>query len=195
MLDTIKGRFSVRKYADKPVSDEDLNAVLEGAQFAQSARNSQDWRFVIVRKKETRDSLVTACCNQLFVANAPVVIVCCGINTDYVMTCGQHSYPIDVSIAMENMALVAHDRGLGTCWLGSFYENEVKSELGIPKDGVRIVGILTLGYPALHAPAKNREPCEAIVRFEKWKFPPISNSMFFNRLKRLIRRKLHAIFK
>ncbi len=171
VLEAVRGRFSVRKYTDKPVTDENLNAVLEGARLAQSAKNFQDWRFVVVRNKQTREALVPACKNQQFVANAPVVIVCCGINTDYILTCGQHSYNIDVSIAMENMVLVAHDIGLGTCWLGAFYEDQVKNVLGIPSKGVRVVGILTLGHPAVSAPAKKREPLDAIVSYEKWAWP------------------------
>lgn len=171
VLEAVKGRYSVRKYLDKPVPDEDLQAVLESAQFAQSAKNFQDWRFVVVRDKKIRENLVPACKNQQFVAAAPISIVCCGINTDYILTCGQHSYALDVSIAMENMALTAHDRGLGTCWLGAFYEDQVKRVLAIPGKGVRVVGILTLGYAAVSAPTKKREPLDAIVSYDAWTWP------------------------
>lgn len=84
------------------------------------------------------------------------------------MTCGQHTYNLDVAIAMENMCLTAYELGLGTCWLGAFYEDQVKDLLGIPEDGVRVVGLLTIGYPAVQAPDKRREPLETIVRYEKW---------------------------
>ena len=84
------------------------------------------------------------------------------------MTCGQNTYNLDVAIAMENMALVAHELNLGACWLGAFYEDQVKALLGIPVDGVRIVGLLAIGHPAVHAPQKKREPLETIVRYETW---------------------------
>ena len=96
------------------------------------------------------------------------------------MTCGQYSYTLDVAIAMENMALVAYERGLGTCWLGAFYEDKVKNILSIPEDDVRVVGMLTLGYPTLEStlrgkikkspvsPSKNRHSLETIVKYEKW---------------------------
>ena len=115
-----------------------------------------------------RQKLSVAAKGQDFVRHAPVVIVCCGIGTDYIMTCGQHSYSLDVSIAMENMALVAHDIGLGTCWLGAFYEDQVKKLLDIPEENVRVVGLLTLGYPAVEARTKIRKPLEKIVSHEKW---------------------------
>lgn len=85
------------------------------------------------------------------------------------MTCGQNTYNLDVAIAMENMALTAHDIGLGTCWLGAFYEDQVKELLGVPRDGVRVVGILTVGHPAERkTPVKNREPLETIAKYETW---------------------------
>ena len=168
VLDAIKGRFSVRKYTSEPVSDSDLATILEAARFSQSANNFQDWRFIVVRDESMRKKLVPAAKNQRFVGEAPVVIVCCGINIDYIMTCGQHTYNIDVAIAMENMTLIAHELHLGTCWLGAFYEDRVKELLGIPVEGVRIVGIMTLGHPAVQAPPKRREPLEKIIRYEIW---------------------------
>lgn len=168
VLDAVKGRFSVRSYTSQPVSDSDLSQILEAARFSQSAKNFQDWRFVVVKDESMKQKLVPACRNQHFVAEASVVIACCGINIEYVMTCGQNTYNLDVAIAMENMALVAHELNLGACWLGAFYEDQVKALLGIPVDGVRIVGLLAIGHPAVHAPQKKREPLETIVRYETW---------------------------
>ncbi len=168
VIDSIRDRFSVRKYIAKEVSKEDITAVLEAARFSQSAKNLQDWRFIVVKDKKMRNSLAEAAKGQRFVAEAPVVIACCGIGTDYVMTCGQHSYNIDVAIAMENMVLAAYEMGLGTCWLGAFYEDQVKKLLGIPENDVRVVGLLTLGYSAVKTKIKYRKPLKEIVRYEKW---------------------------
>ena len=168
VIDAIKSRFSVRNYLPDPVSDNDLDTILEAARFSQSAKNLQDWRFIVVKDENTRQKLSIAAKGQLFVAQAPVVIVCCGINIDYTMTCGQHSYNLDVAIAMENMSLVAHELGLGTCWLGAFYEEQVKKELNIPEEDVRVVGLLTIGCPAVEASPKSRNLPEEIIRYEKW---------------------------
>ena len=168
VIDAIKGRFSVRKYTSEPVNNLDLTTILEAARLSQSAKNFQDWRFIVVRDESMRKKLVPAAKNQSFVGEAPVVIVCCGINTDYVMTCGQHTYNIDVTIAMTHMCLVAHELKLGTCCVGAFYEDQVKELLGIPEEGVRVVTLLTLGHPAVQVPEKKREPIEIIVRYEKW---------------------------
>ena len=151
VLKIIKNRYSVRKYQSRPVKDDHLKEILEAARNAQSAKNRQDWRFIIVRNETLRQKLADAARGRQFVGEAPMIIVCCGINTDYKMTCGQYSYVIDVAIAMENMALAAWECGLGSCWLGAFYEDRVKGILNIPDEDIRVVGMLTLGYPALGA--------------------------------------------
>lgn len=168
VLDVIRARFSVRRYSTEQIEERVLETVLEAARLSQSAKNKQDWRFIVVRNDETRRKLAEAAKGQSFVAEAPAVIVCCGVDISYIMTCGQASYPIDIAIAMENMALVAWELGLGSCWLGAFWEDRVKEILGIPGENVRVVGMLTLGYPEAQAPAKNRLPLEKIVRHERW---------------------------
>lgn len=168
VLDAIKTRFSVRRYQSAPLAEDDLSAILEAARFSQSAKNRQEWRLIVVRDGRTRERLAVAAKEQAFVAAAPAIIVCCGVGLDYVMTCGQPSYPIDIAIAMENMALAAWERGVGSCWLGAFHEDQVKNILGIPEDGVRVTGMLTLGYPAMEAPVRNRLPLGETVRFERW---------------------------
>ncbi len=168
ILKVIKNRYSVRAYQDRPVAPEVLQTVLEAARQAPSARNMQDWRFVVVQDGAVRKRLMAAANNQAFVAQAPVVIACCATQPDYVMRCGQRTAPIDVAIAMDHMTLQAVEEGLGTCWIGSFYEDQVKEILGIP-DGVTVIELLTLGYPADRPPAsKNRQPLDEIVAYEKW---------------------------
>ena len=137
--------------------------------MAPSARNLQEWRFVVVQDAETRRRLVTAANNQAFVGEAPAVIACCAANSDYTMRCGQKAYPVDVAIAMTHMALQAAEEGLGTCWIGSFYEDQVKALLGIP-ESVRVVELMTLGYPADQPKPKTREPMEKIVCYDRWRF-------------------------
>ena len=83
------------------------------------------------------------------------------------MTCGQYCYPIDVSIAVDHMSLMAASLGLGSCWIGAFYEDRVKKILGIPED-IRVVVMLTLGYPAESPAARPRKKLEEIVAYDAW---------------------------
>jgi nitroreductase len=168
VLEAITKRYSCRNYQDKAIEKEKLDDILEAARLAPSAKNLQDWRFVIVTDKQTKVKLAEAASSQKFLENAGAIIVACS-NSDYVMRCGQAVGPIDVAIAIEHICLQASELGLATCWIGSFYPEKVKPILGIPQD-ITIIELLALGYPADEKKEPNREPKENIVCFEKWRF-------------------------
>ena len=167
IMQAIRSRRSIRNYQDRPIEQEKLARVLEAGRLAPSARNLQDWRFIVVNDKEKRQKLSDAARGQVFVAQAPVVIAACGTQTEYIMTCGQYCYPIDVAIAIDHMSLMATAEGLGTCWIGAFYEDKVKEILGIPEK-IRVVVMLTLGYPAEAPAARPRMKLEEIVAYDGW---------------------------
>jgi nitroreductase len=167
VIDAIKARRSIRDYQDRPVEEEKLLKVLEAGRLAPSAKNMQDWKFIVVRDGEKRQRLSVAAKNQSFVAQAPVVIAACGTVTDYIMTCGQYTYPIDVAIAIGHMSLEAIDLGLGTCWIGAFYEDKVKEILGVPNN-IRVVVMMALGYPAELPASRTRKKLEEIVAYDGW---------------------------
>ncbi len=168
VMEAIKKRCSVRSYQDRSVEKEKLEMILEAARLAPSAGNRQEWRFIIVEDKNTRQRLTKAAKNQVSVSQAPVIIACCAETDNYTMTCGQLAYTIDLAIAIEHMALKATEEGLGTCWIGAFYEDQVKEILGIPKD-IRVVQLLILGYPDKPCPSpKDRLSFKEIVRYGGW---------------------------
>ncbi len=168
VMEAIKLRESVRSYQDKPVEEEKIQSILEAARLAPSASNRQEWRYVVVKNKETRQELMKAAGSQAFVGEAPVVIACCADTDNHLMRCGQLSYPIDLAISIDHMTLKAVEEGLGTCWVGAFNEEEVKRILAIPEK-IRVVELLPLGYPAASAPKeKTRKSPGEIVMEEKW---------------------------
>jgi len=167
VMEAVRTRESVRDYQDRPVEEEKLVRILEAARLAPSASNRQEWRYVVVRDAETRRELMKAAKNQRFVGQAPVVIACCAETDGHVMMCGQACYPIDVAISIDHMTLVAVEEGLGTCWIGSVDEAQTREILGIP-DHVRVVELLTLGYPVEIRGTKVRKSLEEIVRYDRW---------------------------
>ncbi len=167
VMDAIQQRFSVRKFKDYDIEDERLERVIEAARLASSARNLQEWRFVVVRNEKMRQSLAEAANGQQFVAEAPAVIVGCAVTSEHVMSCGLHCFPIDVSIAMAYMTLAAVEEELGTCWIGAFNADKVRDLLGIPDD-VIVVGLLPIGYPDAEAPPKKRHDLNEIMMEERW---------------------------
>lgn len=166
--EAIRRRYSCRSYADRPLEKKQLDMILEAARQAPSAKNLQDWRFVVVSDKATRKKLAVAANGQTFIENAGAIIVACTAS-DHVMRCGQAIGPIDVSIALEHMCLQATELGLATCWIGSFYADKVRAVVGIPEE-VQIIELLALGHPADSPKEHRREPIESIVSLEKWRF-------------------------
>jgi nitroreductase len=57
VLEAIKGRRSIRKYTQEPVSEEQVTQILEAGRWAPSRGNSQPWRFIVLKDAQTRIDL------------------------------------------------------------------------------------------------------------------------------------------
>jgi nitroreductase len=163
----IEVRRSIRRYKNIEVEDDKIDKILESARIAPSAANRQKWKFLVVKDDAKRVKLVDACNGQKFVAEAPVLIAACSTESDTVMPCGQYAYTVDLSIALSFMILQATELELGTCWLGAYNEDQVKTILEIPDD-IRIVGMITVGYADEKPAARPRKTIEEIVVREMW---------------------------
>jgi nitroreductase len=138
--EAVHKRQSVRAYDSTPIQDEKLNKVLEAARLAPSAGNIQPWHFIVVTDAEKRRKLARARFAK-FLSQAPTVIVGCGNQK-----ASPNWYAVDVAIAMQNMVLTTISEGLGTCWIGSFNEDQIKEMLRIPEK-FRVVALLAVGFP------------------------------------------------
>jgi nitroreductase len=169
IYDAIGTRTSVRSYRPTPVEDDKLRRILEAARLAPSGKNGQPWTFIVVRDLEIRTKLVEACRGQGYVAEAPVVIVACGReDLAYQKMWGYwNSLAVDIGISLEHLMLAAAAEGLGTCWIGAFIEEDVRTILEIPAD-VKIVALTPVGYPKGERARTPRKPLEKIVMHERW---------------------------
>ena len=166
-FETVAARRSIRRYQNRPVEKEKLSRILEAARLAPSADNRQEWRFVVVQKRDTIEKLGDAVYRQTFVTKAPVIIACCAARSEYPLKCGHPAYAIDIGIAGDHITLAAAALGLGTCWIGDFQEDRVREILNIP-DSVRVVELLTLGYPDENPSPRPRKDLSEIIYYEKW---------------------------
>lgn len=168
ILEEIVNRRSVRKYSSKPIETEKIERILVAARLAPTARNQQDWKLVLVKNTDIKDKLVDmASPHQQFLKLAPVIIAACALNPTYVMRCGHPAYLIDLAIVLEHVALQAVREGLGTCWIGSFYEEKAKAVLGIPRE-IRIVELMSLGYPEQVPAPMIRKSLSDLVSWDSW---------------------------
>ena len=174
----IKSRESIRDYSDKKVEDEKINFILECARLAPSWANKQCWQFLVVKDKKIINDLSETSPINLWLKNAPVVIVACGDPKQSGFRNDMHYFIADVSIALEHLVLAATDKGLGTCWIGGFNEKKVKEILEIPEN-IRVVALTPVGYPAekrhfagkitkMIVKSKKRISLDKIIHNNKW---------------------------
>ena len=164
VLKAIKERRTIREFTEGVPSEEQILTMLESARLAPSSINRQPWTFGVVRDKEKIKKIAKV--SQPYVENAPVVIV--GV-ADYVES--PEWYPVDLGIALEYMVLTAQAQGLGTCWVGTFEEEEVKKILKIPSKDLTIVAMLLVGYPKTIPDPKPRKKLEEIAFRDEWNNP------------------------
>ena len=191
-LQTIYERRSLRMFTDQPVSDRDLNTVLDAANQAPSAHNQQSWRFLVVRgdRKQELVQLVSAQASNFpkpsssllrmaarSMAGAPVVVAVA--NTGELIEHGTRLFKVDKdtardffrtmeiqssAAAVQNMLLAATSLGLGTVWLGVLYliKDEVLTFLGQPRG--EFMAVVPVGYPAKTGKGPNKRPLDELVR-------------------------------
>jgi len=150
LFETIRQRYSVRAYNDKPVSDEILRPILQAANDAPSAGNLQPFEIVVVRDAAKRLALAKTSYEQWFVAQAPVVLVFFTNperNREKYGQRGADFYAVqDATIACAYAQLAATAIGLGTCWIGAFDDQTVRDITAAPA-AWQPVAILPVGYP------------------------------------------------
>ncbi|MFG6343423.1 MAG: nitroreductase family protein [Lachnospiraceae bacterium] len=145
ILDTIKKRYSVRKYKNTPVEQEKIDAILEAAHCAPTAANMQPQKVLVVQKPENLAKF-SAGANTY---NAPLVmLVCADLNEVWVRPYdGKNMVDIDASIITDHMMLTATDLGLGSCWITYFDPKAIRTAFNLP-DNLIPVNILAIGYAA-----------------------------------------------
>lgn len=171
LFQAITTRRSVRKYKPIEVEWSKIADILEAGRHAPSAGNLQDWRFIVVRDRANIVALSAAAYDQHWMETAPVCIVVCSDlrNTEKLYGVrGTRLYTIqNSSAAIENMLLVSHAHGLGSCWVGAFDEEEVSGILHLPPF-IRAQAIITLGYPNENPKEPLKSGIETVTYFEGW---------------------------
>ncbi|MDD2214193.1 MAG: nitroreductase family protein [Oscillospiraceae bacterium] len=163
-MDLVHNRRSIRRYLPREVEDWKLKALGEAFRLAPSARNGQHWKLYLVRNPELRAKLRQATTSQPdMLAQAPVIVVAAGLPAPE-MACGQSTNTVDLAIACSFVMLEAEELGLGFCWMGSFYAEEVRQALNLPPEQ-RIVAIAPLGYAAEQPEPRSRLAAEDVVTY------------------------------
>jgi len=181
----IRSRWSPRAFSNRPVSNEDLQAVLEAARWAASSSNEQPWRFLVARRSDTADFqkllglLVEG--NQAWAKFAPVLIIMAAkSNFSHSGARNRHGMH-DAGAALAQLMLQATALGMQAHGMAGFDHERARSELGIPDD-YEAAAAVALGYPGspdqlperyrnAEVAKRERKPLEEIAFSAAWKKP------------------------
>ena len=183
MISTMKERRSIRKYSDRPVSEELINELLSVAMRASNTGNMQLYSVVVTRDEENKKKLSPAHFNQPMITEASVVLTFCADANRFVKWAEQRNAhagfdnlqtfmtaSIDAMLFAEAFAEAAEEKGLGICYLGTttYNADKIIDVLNLPELVVPITTI-TVGYPKEPLPAvSERLPLEAVMHKEQY---------------------------
>ena len=173
-MQAIQDRRTVRKFEEQPVTEEQVNTLLESIRWAESWANTQCWEVVVVRNEEIKAQLQETMAKgnpgAKSVVQAPVVFAVCaklqtsGFYKDQAPTKFGDWFMFDLGIASQNLSLAAHSMGLGSVMLGLFDHDQAAQVLKVPQ-GYELVTLIPVGVPAKIPSAPNRK---GIHEFTHW---------------------------
>jgi F420 biosynthesis protein FbiB-like protein len=194
LRDLILTRRSIRSFRDAPISADTIRELLADVQWSPSPHNTQPWRFTVLTQRRDRYRLASAMAERLAgelradglpqerierlasrsrerVTGAPVVILC-SLEGD-----GLVHYPDErrnrlewemavqsVGAALQTLFLLAHDRGIGSCWMAApMYCPEIVREVLSLPDTYVPQALALLGYAENPGTIRPRRPFEQVV--------------------------------
>lgn len=167
LMSCIQNRRSIRKYTDRAVTRDDIRQILTAASWAPSGNNLQPWRFFVVMENEDlKARLAALTVYNNWVSTAPCLIAVF-LDTDALdnnkIASVRLKHSQAIGAAIQNMLLMAHDCGLGTCWIGEILKNQetVRNLLAVP-DTCELMAVIALGYPE-KAGQSTRRPLQEVI--------------------------------
>jgi nitroreductase len=167
--DVIRSRRNVRRYEDRPISEDDLERVLEAARRTPSSSNEQRWDFVVVRDKDRLERLSHVWRGAAHIPGSAATIALIAPEADDPRV--RESIAYDLGQVTMSIMLGAADLGIGTGHSAARDQEVARDVLGFP-DGYYCAWLIGLGYPA-DRPLKpiekpSRRPFEDVVHHEQW---------------------------
>jgi len=186
VFDAIKGRRSCRSFLPDPIPENDLEKVLDAANWAPSPLNGQPWEFVVITAKEVKEKIFADADRsrqwaiersgwkwlgkyQLdFLRTSPVMIAVIGdpekTGADMFQEEGGVAYQHACAAAIQNMHLAAHALGYSTLWFTLFDKKAMREILDVARQRMPLA-LVCLGKPASNMPAVQRKDVKEKVRY------------------------------
>ena len=179
-LDAIRARRSIKRFSNRPIGREQVEALLDAATLAPNHRLTQPWRFYVLgpqaryayglalgeRKARKLDDAGRGRALRETVAEEhralPCMIAVAVVTSDE-PEAREEDYAAAM-MAVQNMALAAVELGLGTHIKtgGVMGDAAARAAAGVAANE-RIVAIVNVGEPAEMPPAKPRNPAASLT--------------------------------
>jgi len=147
VLEAILSRRSIRRYTSEPVTDQEIDILLQAAMAAPSSGNARPWHFIVVRNQETLNEIARCHPYAGMLPQAKAAILVCA---DEKLENHPGRWPQDCAAATENILLAAHAQGIGAVWIGLYPEierlNAIKKIFNMPET-VHPLSLVGLGRP------------------------------------------------
>lgn len=183
-IDAIQHRTSVRKFRPEPVPREIIERVLDCAVRAPNHKLTEPWRFAVLTGRAVGKLAELRARHRLeryadpaspeaiagmdkvrreTAATPAYVVVMCAVSQDEITR--EEDYAAAM-MATANLLIAAESQGLGTYLKtgGIMRDPELAGLVGLP-EGYRIVGVVSLGYPASEEPPRRRRPAAELTRW------------------------------
>ena len=176
----VVAKREVREYTDRPVAEDVLTKILQAGRATGSSKNTQPWRFIVLRDRGRRRALAGT-------LMAPHNLSGCAIAIAVVLQSDRLRF--DAGRVAQNMTVAAWALGVGSC-VNSVRPDQydaLRQELAIPGDAA-IATVLTLGYPApgQPRPRAKADPDKVLARVHRL---PLEELVFAERYSARMERK------
>lgn len=164
-LSAIYNRKSVRSFIkDRPVSDEDVQALIKAGMSAPSGKDTRPWEFVIINDRAILDKMAEELPTAKMLSQAPMAIVVCGdtIRSSY--------WYLDCSAATENILLAAEAMELGGVWTAAYpYRDRMATVIKNTNMPAQVLplAVIPIGYPMGNHSVKDKYD-EKKIHMNKW---------------------------
>ena len=125
-IELVKNRYSVRKFTEQPVSEEQLQTLLTAAALAPTGKNVQDFHIYVLKSEEAL-AKANDCTRCIY--GAPLALLfCCDRDEGISIPTNNVDLPqVDTTIVMTHVMLAAAALGLGSCWVAAFDEAKTRA--------------------------------------------------------------------
>ena len=168
ILEAVTKRRSIRKFADKNISDSKIKKIIYSGTYAPSACDMQGWKFIVINDDRIKRRLIEKGTIS-FIKNAPIgIVVLYNNQTDNIE---YQDHIQSASAAIQNMLLTAHSLGIGSCWICHLPRKQsLRKILNIPCNYDPIAYIAMGYYKDKPKKRPRRYTIEELISYNKFRF-------------------------